>query len=106
FQYLKVQIGIGSGPTPNTPSEIIQLKHDLQQTVHGCNMLLGQLYKVGIHGGPGSAWGDSWLTDTKTNPPSNQIGCHDLSDFPSPLQRQDVFDSILNDLQSLSPSPS
>jgi hypothetical protein len=98
---LKTQLGIGSGGTSKPPSEITQLKRDLQQTLHGCNMLLIELNRLGVRGPDlHSAWDGSWVTqtnkDTLTVP-------GELDAFPG-TERQHVFDSILNDLQSVSPS--
>ena len=97
---LKVQLGIGSGGSGAAP-EITQLKNGLFLTLQGCNMLLQELNYVGTDDGSGTpSWsGDQWLTDTPEKNPRNDMGA-----FPPGMQRRDVFNSILNNVQSLSAS--
>lgn len=93
---LKAQLGIGDSAVTATP-EFVQLKNDLVQTLHGCDMLLQELNRVGTHGGPTSAWdGTTWLDDK-----SGEAGLslQDLAAFPG-VPRSEVFTSILDDLQS------
>jgi hypothetical protein len=93
---LKVQLGMGSGGSTSTPAEITQLKKTLQ----GCNMLLQELNRLG----QGHGWsGNDWLNDTYPGYPNQSYEPDDLGAFPG-IKRQEVFNSILNDLQSLSPS--
>jgi len=101
---LEVQLGIGSGG-PSVVPEITQLKNDLFLTLQGCNMLLQELNYVGTDDGTGStSWsGDSWLKNTGGTSNPNDDPRNDLGPFPG-IQRRDVFNSILADLQSLSPS--
>jgi hypothetical protein len=102
---LKAELGIGGGSVTNTPGEITQLKNDLLQTLQGCNMLLNQLsragndlYDPGKIAGGNAGWKDaSWLDDTAGN------NGPDMSAFPADMKRQEVFVSILKDLQGLSP---
>lgn len=105
---LKVVLGIGSNGTSNTPSEITQLKHDLQQTLHGCNMLLHEVNRLGITGpdfGHPPWNNEPWPSQKNTDDPipKSLFDPHQLDAFPG-IQRQEVFNSILTDLQSLSSS--
>jgi hypothetical protein len=98
---LTVQLGIGTGGT-GAESEITKLKHDLFLTLQGCNMLLLELNRVGKDDGTGSTTfnNDDWLdVDTSDNNPLNDFGA-----FAPGMKRREIFDSILNDVQSLSPS--
>lgn len=100
---LKVQLGIGSGGS-SAESEIAQLKDSLARSLEGCNMLLLELNRVGVHGGPTSTWsGDNnnseWLDNNTSD--NNPLGdFNDLTAFPPGTKRRDVFNSILNDLRS------
>jgi hypothetical protein len=100
---LKLHLGIGSGGSTSTPVEITQLKNDIFETLQGCNMLLTELNRVGneVNTGKGAGgqgkpgWsGDLWLNDTQAT----------FGDIPFPgIQRRDVFNTILNGVQSLPP---
>src|SRR5438034_597663 len=95
---LKVELGIGNGGSSTIPSEITRLKDDLFKTLVGCDMLLNELYRVGKDDGTGgTTWGDSWINDT------NATGGEDMGPFPPNMPRREVFTSILNDVQSVSP---
>ncbi|MGZ2744460.1 hypothetical protein [Burkholderia stagnalis] len=95
---LKLQLGIGSGGGADTPSEITQLQNALSQTLEGCNMLLLELNRLGT----GHGWtGDDWLNDTSATYPDQDFEPNDLAAFPG-TQRRDIFNNILNGLQSLS----
>jgi hypothetical protein len=96
---LKVRLGIGNGASASSPVEIRQLTNDFVQAMKGCNMLLQQLNSLGVRGPVqvSSAWDASWLTDTNAT-------AGDMSVFPPNMERQQVFTSILTDLQSFSPS--
>lgn len=93
---LKLQLGIANDGS-SVPSELTQLKNDLFKTLQGCNMLLQELNRVGKDFT--QSWsGDSWLEDTTK---SAQFG--DMDAFPG-IQRQNVFNSILDAVQALTPS--
>jgi hypothetical protein len=98
---VSAQLGIGSGGSTTEPA-ITQLKNDLSQTLQGCNMLLMELNRVGIDDGSGgttfhgSVNDSDWLDNTSDSNPLN-----DFAAFPSGTKRRDVFNSILNDLQSV-----
>ncbi len=64
-------------------------------------MLLQELNRVGKDDGTGpTTWsGDAWINDTSDNNPLN-----DFAAFPAGTKRQEIFNSILNDVQSVAPS--
>jgi hypothetical protein len=100
---LKIQLGItAAAPASITPLEITQLRDAVVGTLKGCNMLLNEVNRAGT-GNP-QGWTDTqkWLDSTAGNNDSPLYD--DLADFPG-IKRRDVFDSIRNRIQSLTPTP-
>lgn len=100
---LKTQLGIGGDSGASSSAELEKVRVDMVKTLQGCNMLLKELYRVGNYGFdyPGDhVWEGGWLTDTDQ---TNADTAAELSAFPG-VQRQEVFNTILQDIQAQVPS--
>jgi len=101
---LRIQLGItAAAPVSTVPLEITQLRDAVADTLKGCNMLLTELNRVGTNIKiPAWEHGDLWLA-SKAGQNDNPQSPDDLRYFPG-IKRGDIFDTILNRVQSLTPS--
>lgn len=101
---LKIQLGItAEAPTVSTvPTDITQLRDAVVDTLKGCNMLMHELNRAGTGNPQGWSNYEQWQDATFGN--NDSPFYDDLRDFPN-IMRKDVFNSILNRIRSLTPTP-